>query len=280
MTHRQPAAALRDVSFRYPLSARPALTGVTLEVPGSTHLALLGPNGSGKTTLLRCMLGRLKPQRGEIRLLGRRIGEWKPAGLARVVGVVPQEEHLVFPSTVREAVALGRYPHLGPWRLESDRDRSAVDRALQRCDVWDLRARRLDMLSGGERQRVRIARALAQEPRMLVLDEPTIHLDVRHEMEIFELVRSLVTEAGLTVMTVTHNLSLAARYADNVALLKEGVPVAEGPPRNVLSQALLEDVFGWPVGVERDSQGELVLVPRSVVAKASSPVTAPFWQRS
>lgn len=261
MTLTRPCVELTGVTFRYQSAERPALNAVTLAVPQSAHLALLGPNGSGKTTLLRCMLGRLRPQAGEIVLEGRPIRAWKRAELAQAVGVVPQEEHFVFPMTVREAIALGRYPHLGSWRRESDRDRAAVDRALQRCDIWDLRRRRLSTLSGGERQRVRIARALAQEPRILVLDEPTIHLDVRHEMEIFELVRGLVTETGLTLITVTHNLSLAARYADKLALLKEGALVAEGAPADVLSPSLLEEVFSWPVGVEQDTHGQLLVIP-------------------
>lgn len=263
------AILLRRVTYRYPGASRPALQGVDLTIGEARHVALIGPNGSGKTTLLRCMLGRLLPEAGEISLFERPVWAWGARELARVVGVVPQEEHLVFPMTVRQAVAMGRYPHLGPWRREGAADRAAVDRALDRCDVLDLGSRRVDTLSGGERQRVRIARALAQEPRVLVLDEPTIHLDVRHEMEIFELVRSLVAEGGLTVVTVTHNLNLAARYAGHVALLGGGTLVAEGPPDEVLRPRLLEDVFAWPVAVEHDSQGALLLVPRPRAPEAN-----------
>lgn len=257
------AIMVSGLSYRYPGSERWALCEVSLTVEGSRHLVVIGPNGSGKSTLLRCVLGRLRPGRGDAVVLGRSAGAWRPRELARAVGVVPQEEALVFPMTVWEAVAMGRYPHLGAWRREGRSDRAAVERAIERCDVAELRARRIDALSGGERQRVRIARALAQEPRILVLDEPTVHLDVRHEMEIFELVRGLVAEAGLTVVTVTHNLSLSARYADSVALLKAGRLVAEGPPASVLRPEILESAFEWPVAVERDSLGDLVVIPRA-----------------
>lgn len=259
---RDAAIRANGVSYRYPGASAPAVRDVTLGVDGGRHLILIGPNGSGKSTLLRCLLGRLRPESGEVLLLGRGLGAWTPRELARVVGVVPQEEHLVFPMTVWEAVAMGRYPHLGAWRREGRADREAVERALERCDVQNLRPRRIDALSGGERQRVRIARALAQEPRILVLDEPTIHLDVRHEMEIFELVRGLVEESALTVVTVTHDLSLSARYADRIALLRAGALIAEGSPATVLEPGLLESAFGWPVDVSRSPHGELLVVPR------------------
>ncbi|MGH7545289.1 MAG: ABC transporter ATP-binding protein [Gemmatimonadota bacterium] len=259
----QTAIRVRDLTFRYPGAPRAAVHGVSLDVEGARHLVILGPNGSGKSTLLRCMLGRARPQAGSVSLFERPLTEWGPRELARLVGVVPQEEHWIFPLTVREAVALGRYPHLGPWRREGPADQAAVDRALARCDATELRDRRVETLSGGERQRVRIARALAQEPRILVLDEPTIHLDVRHEMEIFELLHTLVADAGITVITVTHNLNLSARYADRLALLKDGALVAEGTPESVLTPRLLQEVFDWPVTVERDSQNQLFLVPES-----------------
>lgn len=260
---RETALRVREVTFRYPGAERSALERVSLEVEEGGHVVILGPNGSGKSTLLRCMLGRVQPEAGEVAVLGRPVAQWPPRELARLVGVVPQEEHWIFPLAVEEIVSLGRYPHLGAWRQQGAADRAAVRRALERCDVRELRERRVDALSGGERQRVRIARALAQEPRILVLDEPTIHLDVRHEMEIFELVRGLVAESALTVVTVTHNLNLAARYADRLTLLHSGRLAAEGLPDEILTPRRLADVFDWPVAVERDSHGRLLLVPES-----------------
>lgn len=240
----------RGVTYRYPESARPAVDEVTLEVPGGACTAVLGPNGSGKSTLLRLLLGTLAPARGELSLDGRPLAEWGREEVARAVGVVPQGEEAVFPITVREVVAMGRYPHLGPWRRERDADRAAVERAMRRCDVLAFAARPLSTLSGGERQRARVARALAQEPATLALDEPTAALDVSHEMAIFELLRDL-GRAGTTVLLVTHNLNLAARYADRLVLLDRGRVAAQGAPAEVLTRETVERVYGWPVRIGR-----------------------------
>ncbi|HEU0014604.1 MAG TPA: ABC transporter ATP-binding protein, partial [Longimicrobium sp.] len=220
------------LAFRYPGASVDAVDRLTLEIPSGACTAILGPNGSGKSTLLRLLLGTLRPRSGLAELRGRPLGEWGREELAREVGVVPQAEEAVFPMTVRELVAMGRYPHLGPWRGERDADRRAVDEAMLRCDVRMLAARPLSTLSGGERQRARVARALAQEAGTLALDEPTAALDVSHEMAIFELLRAL-GHAGKTVLLVTHNLNLAARYADRLVLLDRGRLAAEGTPAQV-----------------------------------------------
>jgi ABC-type cobalamin/Fe3+-siderophores transport system ATPase subunit len=240
---------VRDVSFRYPAAARDALTDVSLAVSAGEFVALLGPNGSGKTTLVRVALGLHAPRTGRAALLGRPVGEWARQALARVVAVVPQREDNLFPQRVRETVALGRYPHLGPWTAERAEDRAAVERALERCDVAGLADRWLWALSGGEYQRVRIARALAQAPRLLVLDEPTASLDLRHEMELFELVRGLVDDSGLAAVLVTHDVNLAARFADRLVLLAEGSVRAAGRPVEVLRREVAEAVFGWPLTI-------------------------------
>lgn len=245
---------LAGVTFRYPGARQPALREVTLEVPEGSHIVVLGPNGSGKSTLLRVMLGRRHPQAGQVFFAGRPVEAWPPDGLARRVGVVPQEEPPPFPMTVRDYVAMGRYPHLGRWRSFRAEDRRVIEDALVRCDAAELVERAIDTLSGGERQRVRVARALAQEPAVLVLDEPTTHLDVRHEMEIFELLRSLVAD-GLTVVTVTHNLSLAGRYAEGLILLHEGRIAARGGVREVLCRDVLEPVYRWPIVVDWPDDG-------------------------
>lgn len=240
---------VRNVSFRYPAAARDALAGVSLAVPAGQFVALLGPNGSGKTTLVRVALGLHAPRSGTAVVLGRPAQEWARQPLARVVGVVPQREDNLFPQRVRETVRLGRYPHLGPWTNERDEDRSAVERALERCDVAGLADRWLWTLSGGEYQRVRIARALAQEPQLLVLDEPTASLDLRHEMELFELVRGLVDTTGLATVLVTHDVNLAARFADRLVLLADGRVRAAGAPAEVLRRDVVEAVFGWPLAI-------------------------------
>jgi iron complex transport system ATP-binding protein len=236
------------VTYRYPGGDRPALDGVRLEVPAGACTAVLGPNGSGKSTLLRVLLGVLRPEAGTVRFDGRPLEGWSRRDLARAVGVVPQGEEAAFPLSVRETVAMGRYPHLGPWRAEGEADRAAVAEAMRRCDVAQFAGRSLDQLSGGERQRVRVARALAQEPGALALDEPTAALDVAHEMAIFELLRDL-GRAGTTVLLVTHNLNLAARYADRLVLLDRGRVAAEGTPAEVLTRATVEGVYGWPVEI-------------------------------
>ncbi len=243
-----PAFEARGVVFRYAGARRPALDGVDVVVPEGSLYAVLGPNGSGKSTLLRVLLGALVPQAGEVRYAGRALGDWRRRELAARVGVVPQGEEQAFPTTVRELVALGRYPHLGPLARERASDRRAVEEAMLRCDVAELAERSVASLSGGERQRTRIARALAQEPRTLVLDEPTASLDIRHEMEILELASALAA-GGVTVVLVTHAVNLAARYAARLLLLDRGRPAAEGPPRQVITRERIEAVYGWPVAI-------------------------------
>jgi iron complex transport system ATP-binding protein len=236
------------LAFRYPEARADALRGIDLEVAPGRTTAVLGPNGSGKSTLLRVLLGLHAPTEGSVAFGGRELAAWGREALAREIGVVPQGEEAAFPMTVRELVAMGRYPHLGPWRGERDADRRAVAAAMERADVAQFAARPLGTLSGGERQRARLARALAQEAPTLALDEPTASLDVAHEMTIFELLRELA-RAGRTVLLVTHNLNLAARYADRLVLLDAGRVAAEGVPGEVLTRAIVERVYGWPVEV-------------------------------
>jgi iron complex transport system ATP-binding protein len=237
-----------SVRFRYPGAREPALDGVHLCVARGTLYAVLGPNGSGKSTLLRLVLGVLRPDAGVVRIEGRPIEAWGRRELALRIGVVAQSEELVFPVTVHEMVGMGRYPHLGPFRRAGRADHEAVERAMARCDVTGFAARLVSTLSGGERQRVRVARALAQEPDALVLDEPTAALDMAHEMAVFELLAGLCAE-GATIVVVTHNINLAARYADRLLLLDGGRVAAEGRPADVLTRKTIERVYGWPVQV-------------------------------
>ncbi|MGH7531061.1 MAG: ABC transporter ATP-binding protein [Gemmatimonadales bacterium] len=260
-----PILDLEHVSFGYPGAAAEALADVSLTAgPGEFH-AVLGPNGSGKTTLVRLALGALRPVAGSARVLERPAHTWERRALARVVAVVPQREDNLFPQRVRETVVLGRYPHLSLWGAERPADAAAVDRALTACDVRHLADRWLWTLSGGEYQRVRIARALAQEPRLLVLDEPAVSLDVRHEMELFELLHGLSGgSAGLGIVMITHHLNLAARYADAVLLLSAGRPAARGAPAEVLTREIVERVFDWPVAIETwDARPQMIPLRRS-----------------
>ncbi|HUG40266.1 MAG TPA: ABC transporter ATP-binding protein [Longimicrobiales bacterium] len=237
-----------ELGYRYPRAAIDAVRDVRVAIPAGSLYAVIGPNGCGKTTLLRLLLGALRPSVGSVRYAGRDVADWPRRDLALRIGVVPQVEELVFPLSVRELVAMGRYPHLGPWRSEGGEDRRAVDRALETCAVAALADRSFDTLSGGERQRVRVARALAQEPETLVLDEPTASLDIAHEMGIFALLRRLA-DGGVTVVLVTHNLNVAARFADRLLLMHRGRTAAEGDPVRVLARDVLEPVYDWPLAV-------------------------------
>ncbi|HUR94147.1 MAG TPA: ABC transporter ATP-binding protein [Gemmatimonadales bacterium] len=250
----------RDLTVRYPGAHRAALAGVSCRVGAAELVAVVGPNGSGKSTLVRALSGLVRPDEGSVLVEGRPLETWKRPELARALGVVPQREEIVFPLLVAEAVMLGRYAHLGALEAPRAADHAAVRAALDRCDAHALADRSIDTLSGGEWQRVRLARTLAQEPGALVLDEPTAALDVRHEMEMLELIRSLV-DGGLAGLVVTHQLNLAARYADRMLLLSEGRLVAQGPPREVLDGDTLQRVFEWPVAVTTWCDGSPQVVP-------------------
>jgi iron complex transport system ATP-binding protein len=251
----------RKASYTYDRpDAEPAVRDVDLTVSTGELVGIVGPNGSGKTTLLRLLLGALAPSDGQALAFGSPAAQWRRRELARLVGVVSQREEPAFPLRVRQAVLFGRYPHMGALGAPSGEDNAAVDRALDRCDVQSLSNRWVATLSGGEWQRVRIARALAQNPRALVLDEGTASLDIRHEMEVFELVSQLVHDGHLAGLLVTHHVNLAARFVDRVVVMFAGRAVAVGTPANVLTPGVFERVFGWPVALT-DWRGVPQFVP-------------------
>jgi ABC-type cobalamin/Fe3+-siderophores transport system ATPase subunit len=257
----QSTFAARDLTVRYPGAKRPALDQVSMSVPPGSLYAVLGPNGSGKSTLLRALLGIAEAESGECLVDQIPTPQWNRRDLALRVGVVPQNEPMAFPVSVRDVVALGRYPHLGSFRSEGPADREAIRKAMDRCDVSDLAERPVTDLSGGELQRVRIARALAQEPQYLALDEPTASLDIAHEMEVLHLLRASA-EDGMTVLLVTHHLDSAARFADRMLLLDRGQVAAEGTPAEVLRSDTLQRVYGWDVDVRDDPvTGSLRVTP-------------------
>jgi iron complex transport system ATP-binding protein len=202
----------------------------------------------------------LPVERGAVLVEGQPVAQLPRRRLAQLVGVVGQQEEVVFPLSVAETVMLGRYAHLGPLAAPGPADRAAVEKALEQCDILNLAGRSVDSLSGGEWKRVRVARALAQEPRALVLDEPTASLDVRHEMELFELVTQLVAR-GLAGLVITHHLNLAARFAHRMLLLERGSVVALGTPAEVLRPNILSRVFQWPVSVTSWSDGSPQVIP-------------------
>jgi iron complex transport system ATP-binding protein len=251
--------SLSGVAFRYQGATRPTLDNITLDIGAGQMTAVLGPNGAGKSTLLSLLLGTISPDAGTVGFQNRALGEWSRRELAREIGVVPQgEAEPLF--SAREIVAMGRYPYLGPWQRERAEDATAIRRAMDRCDVAEFSDRWLSTLSGGERQRVRLARALAQEPSVLVLDEPTAFLDIRHEMTTFALLRDF-RDAGTTVVLATHNLNLAARYADALVLMRDGRVVASGKPGEVLTAERVATVYDWPVAVVSHADGAPQIVP-------------------
>ena len=242
--------SMSDVRYRYPGAHVDVVAGVTLNVHKGELIGIVGPNGSGKTTMLRLLVGVLRANAGNVTVMGKAVEEWKRRALARVVGVVAQREEPAFPLRVGQAVFLGRYPHLGALGAPSGADRAAVATALERCDVAELEDRWISTLSGGEWQRVRVARALAQEPQALILDEPTASLDVRHEMEVFQLVHKLVHRDGMAGIVVTHQMNLAARFVDKVLVINGGLAEAVGTPGEVMTREVIERVFRWPVHIE------------------------------
>jgi len=240
-----------DLTVRYRPGLPPALDGVTMTVPRGCFYAVLGPNGSGKSTLVRTLLGSVPRTAGVVRIDGRPLDDWGRREMAQAIGVVTQTESVAFPIRVREMVAMGRYPHLGTLAREGEGDASAIRSAISRCELEEITDREVGTLSGGEFQRVRVARALAQSPRALVLDEPTASLDIRHEMEILMLLRHFV-EGGMTVLVVTHHLDAAARFADRMLLLDHGRVASEGTSAEVLQEDTLKEVYRWPLAVRPD----------------------------
>ncbi len=250
-----------DVAVRYPRAASEALGGVSFSATNGSLTAVVGPNGSGKSTLVRALIGRVALSRGAVHVDDRDASTMERAELARDVAVVTQREELAFPVMVDDYVALGRFPHLGIWRSAGKPDRQAIAESMESAGVTELRDRRIDALSGGEWQRVRLARALAQGGRALVLDEPTTFLDIGHEMAVFELLNR-VARKGLTVLLVSHQLNLVARFADRIVLIHRGLVAAEGTPDEVMRAEILERVYEWPLVVTRDPAiGAPALVP-------------------
>jgi iron complex transport system ATP-binding protein len=244
-----PTIAVDGVSVT--LGDVPVLSDVSLDVAASDLVGLVGPNGAGKTTLLRTISGALAPDRGEVRVGGEDVHALSSKGASRRVAVVPQDTSVSFSFSVREVVAMARYPHRSRFETATTDDRSAVERALERTNVADLADRTVEEISGGERQRVLLARAVAQETPALLLDEPTASLDVNHQVETLELVRSLVDE-GTAAVAAIHDLGLAARYCDALALLSDGDIVATGPPSEVLTESAVAAAFDVRSVVDRD----------------------------
>lgn len=238
---------LERVSFRYPSGF--ALREVDLEIPSQSFLALIGPNGSGKTTLLRIVTKLLEPEAGRVYLDGRPLTQFAARELAQRLAAISSEQYFEFPFAVTDIVAMGRFPHLGRLQRMSARDWEIVDEALRLTEAESLRERPISQLSTGERQRVLIARALAQQPSVLLLDEPNAHLDIKHQITIFRLLQFLNEKRGMTVVVVLHDLTAAAAFCQSVALLHQGRLVKHGTPAEVITPENIRSTYEAEVTV-------------------------------
>lgn len=243
------------------------LSGVSLAARAGEWVAVLGPNGAGKSTLVRVLSGMLAPAAGRVLLDGRDLQGLARAEIARSLAVVPQDSDVAFGFSVREVVMMGRAPHQSSLLRVRAEDESAVSSALERCDIAGLASRRVAELSGGERRRVTIARALAQESTVLLLDEPAAHLDARHAVSVGDLVKDEVVERGVACVAVMHDLAAAARWADRIVLLAAGRVRADGPPAQVLEAGLLESVFEISIRVGEDPETQLPYVVTGRLSK-------------
>jgi len=237
----------RQITFSF--NGTPVLNQVDLSLEPGRMVGVIGPNGAGKSTLVRLLSRLLSPAGGEIQLNGWDLARWPRAEMAQVLAVVPQDPELPPAFTAWEMVLMGRTPYLGWLGHESQRDREIARQAMVETGTWRLSERLISQLSGGEQQRVVIARALAQEPQVLLLDEPTAHLDINHQIEMLTLISQLIAGRKLSALAIFHDLNLASQFCDELILLKEGRVIAQGAPRQVLTPSVIQQAYGAQVEV-------------------------------
>lgn len=258
------SAALEVKALSFAYGRQPVLADVAFRVEAGEFFVVIGPNGSGKTTLMKGLAGILKLPPASLQIDGRPLETFSSRELARVVAYVPQSAPDDLPFCVRDVVLMGRAPHLGILGVERALDAERVQAAMAFTGVAHLAERRLNQLSGGERQRVMIARAICQDPRVILLDEPTASLDLAHQVRVMDLMERLSADQGVTVVMVSHDLNLAAMYGDRLLLLQAGRIVRIGTPQSVLTYQALEAVYGCKVLVDRSPLGpfpRITLVP-------------------
>jgi iron complex transport system ATP-binding protein len=241
------------------------LTDISLSIPKGDFFVIIGPNGSGKTTLMKTISGIEKLQKGHLMIMGHSVRNYSRKALARTLAFVPQMVLEDIPFTVTEVVLMGRSPHLGILGMEEKEDLEIAKQAMAFTEVEHLADRKLDQLSGGERQRVFIARAVCQEPQIILLDEPTAALDLAHQVRVMDLMEKLKEEKGVTIVMVSHDVNLAAMYGDQLLLLKRGKIVSLGTPSEVLNFKTLEEAYGCLLLVDESPMGKfprVTLVPK------------------
>jgi iron complex transport system ATP-binding protein len=255
----QAILSVSGLSFGYNGARHPVLHDLSLEIPPGAITAILGPNGSGKTTLLRLLLGSLQPAGGEILLAGNPHGRYSRRERGQMMGLVPQDEHIPFDFSVLEYVLLGRAPYLRPLSMPEKADYEIAVEALGTTGLAHLQDRPLPKLSGGERQLAILARALAQRPQVLLLDEPTAHLDLSNQSRLLEIMRALVAR-GVTLVLTTHDANLAAAVAHYAILMRRGRVLASGPSETMLTAERLSETYGAPVQVFEVGERRIVLI--------------------
>ena len=233
-----------------PAGRKKIIRGLSCEVRQNDFLVIIGPNGAGKTTLLKALCGLLPCSGGAVTILGRSLADYTRRSLAAIVALVPQQMSLEFSFTVEETVLMGRSPHLGLLAQESGNDYTIAREAMRFTRVDHLATRRLDQLSGGERQRVMIARAICQQPRIMLLDEPTAALDPAHQLSIMQLMQRLRREADITVIMVSHDLNLAATFASRILLIQEGKDIVSGTPAEIMTPENLQQAYGCRMHID------------------------------
>ena len=253
---------VKDVEFSY--ASVPILKNVCIELAASEMLSVVGPNGAGKSTLLRCIDRILKPQKGSILLDGQEIKKMSRMELAKKMGYIPQSTTQIFSATVFDVVLIGRRPHIS-WR-SSDEDTEKVLEILQLLNIEEFAMRDINELSGGQQQKVFIACALTQEPDVLLLDEPTSNLDIRHQLEVMDIIKNIVIEKGIAAIMAIHDLNLAARYADKIIMMNSGKIFSAGNPTSVLTPENIKHVYGVESEV-MDKRGRPHIVPIRPVGK-------------
>jgi iron complex transport system ATP-binding protein len=269
-TQTTPRLETQSLSCAYAVNGRGVvLQDVDLILRSGELVGLIGPNGAGKTTLLRALARLLRPQKGQVLLDGQDIWRLSPRQVARRIGRVPQAANVAWPYTAEHVVRMGRYPHRGWLTPFNGRDATAVESVLTRLGLQPVRNRPLNTLSGGEQQRVLIARALVQEPTVLLLDEPIANLDINHQHQVLTMVQDLVQGYQLAALLAIHDLGLAARYCDRLILLNQGQMWAAGSPAEVLQPDYLRTVFGVDSQLYRDPSGQWALSVQPIGELAS-----------
>jgi len=257
---------VRNIYFSY--DNRDVIRNVSFNIEEGEFLSIIGPNGSGKSTLLKTLNNVYIPKSGEIQVKGKPVDSYKKKDLAKLIALVPQDTNIDFEFKVQEIVAMGRHPYKGRFQREDKDDMDIVYKSMELTNTFDIKDRLINEISGGERQRVFIAKALAQDPEIILLDEPTSHLDINHQMDILSLLRRLNEEKKITVVLVIHDINLACRYSDRIVLLKNGEIVGAGSPEEVITTVNVEQTYGMKVAIEKNKYTDhIYLTPIEIKRK-------------